>query len=644
MSVVRARRHQPVAFTVVPGPGRVVFFGTYDERRHPRVAVLREGLVAHGYDVQVVNVPLDLDTAARVQLVSQPWRAPLAAVRLVAAWARLLVRSRAVHRPDVVVVGYLGHLDVHLARLRWRRAHLVVDHMVSLADTVVDRGIDGSSLVTRVLRWADRAATGRADTVVVDTAGQAAQLPPAHRRKTVVVPVGAPQAWFDAARPVAYAREIDAPAGGTGTLSVVFFGLYTPLQGTVTIGEAVAKLEGEPVAWTMVGTGQNRPACEAAAAGAAVRWLDWVDAVELPALVAAHDVCLGIFGTGPKAQRVVPNKVFQGAAAGCVIVTSDTAIQRQTLGEAAIFVPAGDAAALSEVIKNLSKDLSGVASRRRAARSAAEQRFTPSVIVDGLIPHLGARDDAGRGEARKRRSTPPLSPSAALRWHVVRRVVDAVQPGTILELGAGQGAVGSRLATLADYVGVEPDPVSRKTAERRLPGGTRMIADLHELTSRETFEMACAFEVLEHIEDDAQALVAWADHIQPGGHLLVSVPAGPERFGPADELVGHVRRYTSDGLSALFSAAGLETVSIEHYGYPLSLLLEAGRNAIARRRLDTQAGPSDIASRTAGSGRLLQPPGWAGSAIWAATAPFRVAQRRFPQRGPGLVGLARRPG
>ena len=48
-------------------------------------------------------------------------------------------------------------------------------------------------------------------------------------------------------------------------------------------------------------------------------------AADLPALVAGHDVCLGIFGTGDKALRVVPNKVFQGAAAGCAIVTSTRA-------------------------------------------------------------------------------------------------------------------------------------------------------------------------------------------------------------------------------------------------------------------------------------------------------------------------------
>ena len=45
---------------------------------------------------------------------------------------------------------------------------------------------------------------------------------------------------------------------------------------------------------------------------------------------------------------------------------------------------------------------------------------------------------------------------------------------------------------------------------------------------------------------------------------------------------------------------------------------------------------------SAGSGRLLQPTGGArGSAIRLATAPFRLAQRAFPNTGVGLVARAR---
>ena len=49
--------------------------------------------------------------------------------------------------------------------------------------------------------------------------------------------------------------------------------------------------------------------------------------------------------------------------------------------------------------------------------------------------------------------------------------------------------------------------------------------DLSELAAGETFDLVCAFEVLEHIEDDDAALTEWRARVRPGGRLLLSVPA-----------------------------------------------------------------------------------------------------------------------
>jgi hypothetical protein len=165
-----------VPSAAVPTLGRVVIFGTYDEKQHPRVRVLREGLTVLGYPVDVVNVPFDLDTAARVRLVSQPWRAALVALRLARAWAGLIVRSHRAKAPAAVIVGYLGALDIHLARLRWPRAHLVLDQMVSLAETLADRGLDSSPTLTRLLTRIDRAPTMAARPMSNSPYGRADEL------------------------------------------------------------------------------------------------------------------------------------------------------------------------------------------------------------------------------------------------------------------------------------------------------------------------------------------------------------------------------------------------------------------------------------------------------------------------------------
>ena len=57
-------------------------------------------------------------------------------------------------------------------------------------------------------------------------------------------------------------------------LRVVFYGLYTPLQGAQVIGAALSQLAGAPIEVTMIGDGQDAAAAKAAAAAnSAVRWL-----------------------------------------------------------------------------------------------------------------------------------------------------------------------------------------------------------------------------------------------------------------------------------------------------------------------------------------------------------------------------------
>jgi glycosyltransferase involved in cell wall biosynthesis len=381
---------------------RLLAFGTYDLRTHPRFAVLLEGMRAHGDEVVEVNVPLGIDTAGRLALLRQPWRLPLLALRIVSCWLRLAWRgrrARRAHRPDAVLVGYLGHFDVHLARLVFGRTPIVLDHLIFAADTARDRGESGG-VKTRLLRALDDAALGRADVIVLDTSEHQDMLPARLADRGVVVPVGATRAWFDAGAAAAEVRaEPAAGAAGerVGTLRAVFFGLFTPLQGAETIGRAMALLrEDHRVTAMMIGAGQDLAATtEAVGEHPGVSWHGWIPTTDLPEVVAGQDVCLGIFGTGGKAGRVVPNKVYQGAAAGCVIVTADTGPQRRALGDAAVYVPAGDAAALAAALAKLVDDPAEVARLRAAARARAEARFAPDAVVGSLRDHLLARISGG---------------------------------------------------------------------------------------------------------------------------------------------------------------------------------------------------------------------------------------------------------
>ncbi|WP_433061512.1 class I SAM-dependent methyltransferase [Dactylosporangium sp. CS-033363] len=239
-----------------------------------------------------------------------------------------------------------------------------------------------------------------------------------------------------------------------------------------------------------------------------------------------------------------------------------------------------------------------------------------------------------------RDTQPPLSLNAWLRLGAVAGLLPD-GPADVLEVGCGQGGFAARLARRYTYVGLEPDPASCAVARRRVGAAGRVLGVRLEDLPPGRFDVVCAFEVLEHLQDDKAAIAAWADRLRPGGRLLLSVPAYQRRFGPADELVGHFRRYDPPVLRDLLTGAGLESVEVRHYGMPLGYALESARNLVAKRRLAAAAERS-ADERSAASGRLLQPERpLRGVLHRLASAPFRAAQRLTPGRGPGLVAMAR---
>lgn len=637
---------------------RVRFLGTYDERRHPRVRVLREGLTGV-CAVDEVNVPVAIDTAMRVDALREPVRLLGFLPVLLWAWLRLAARSLRGPRPDVVLVGHLGHFDVLLARLLHPGATIVLDYLISLADTARDRTVGDRGVVHRMLQAADRLATGVADVVVVDTPESIETVPVVARDRTVVVPVGADASWFAAAE--TRTNSATERARGEQPLSVVFFGLYTPLQGAPVIGAALQVLHerGVAVRATMIGDGQERPETQQACPDAPVDWIDWVEAERLPGIVAAHDVCLGIFGTGAKAGRVVPNKLYQGAAAGCVVVTSDTPPQRRAFPDSHR-VPPGDARALADVLTELAADTS-VRTVAHGSRVAAAARFRPRAVVEPLLGaldgHHSNHDTAPRtGEpsmsSRTNPVDPPLTPRAWLRHDLIRDCLEDLPPSArVLEVGAGQGAWAVRLARAYDYTGIEADEVAAATARQRLEAAGvphRLHVTRYEDAPLDPpYDAVCAFEVLEHLEHDDEAAAAWLDLLAPGGRLVLSVPAWQDKFGTWDHRVGHYRRYSPSELDTLLRRTGFVDVRIDQYGFLLGTFLEEIRNRIADRQTGEVGAEADEEQRTAQSGRLLQPDSRVAAVVTdLATRPFRALQRRVgdDRRGTGLVASARRPG
>lgn len=201
--------------------------------------------------------------------------------------------------------------------------------------------------------------------------------------------------------------------------------------------------------------------------------------------------------------------------------------------------------------------------------------------------------------------------------------------------------MGARLARRFNYVGVERDAAAASVAHPRITGaGGQLHTELAQLPSDRTFDAVCAFEVLEHLKDDVDALRRWRERLRPGGILVLSVPAHQHRFGPWDVRVGHFRRYDPPVLAERLSRSGFHPVSLRLYGFPIGFALERFRDAVAQR----SGVPGDHETRTAQSGRSLQPSDRMAVATWLGTLPFRIIQQLplADRVGTGMVAIATR--
>lgn len=361
---------------------RVLVLGSFDPDMTRNRQLLRL-LEVLGAEVTVRQVPVW--SAERLGDATAPrWRV---AMRVVWGWLRIAVAFLRSRRPDVVLVPYPGQFDMFvlgpLARLR--RVPLVLEYFISLHETVVlDRKlVTERSMVSRLVRVADRHAMRSATVVLADTPEDAeyfassAGVPLARCR---VVWIGADPAIF---RPT----EVEPVPG-----RVLFYGTYIPLHGAPVIVRAAALLRETGITVRMIGRGQERERIAALVRelDAPVEMVDSVPEHELPTEIGAAEICLGIFDSGPKASRVVPNKVFQVLAVGRPCITADTPAVRNALDDAVLRVAPDDPAALADAIRRLHVDEAGRVELVTRGRALMSGPFAEAELARRLGDHLDA--------------------------------------------------------------------------------------------------------------------------------------------------------------------------------------------------------------------------------------------------------------
>ncbi len=137
-----------------------------------------------------------------------------------------------------------------------------------------------------------------------------------------------------------------------------------------------------------------------------------------------------------------------------------------------------------------------------------------------------------------------------------------------LEVGCGTGFVLSGVAAAfpaLEIAGSEVAAEGLEFAARRVPAARLIQMDARRIPFRGEFDVAGAFDVIEHIEDDRAVLRALRDALAPGGGLLLTVPQHPFLWSEYDVHARHVRRYREDDLRAKLVEAGFEIVKMTSF-------------------------------------------------------------------------------
>jgi SAM-dependent methyltransferase len=146
------------------------------------------------------------------------------------------------------------------------------------------------------------------------------------------------------------------------------------------------------------------------------------------------------------------------------------------------------------------------------------------------------------------------------RNDIIVRVLRRFPPGgTLFDIGGGNGCVAAALERSGfPVVLVEPGAAGARHAARR---GLRQVvcATVAEAGfAPHSLPAVGLFDVIEHIEDDADFLRGLCRVMRPEGRLYVTVPAYPALWSAEDDHAGHRRRYSRKTLAAVLTAAGFE--------------------------------------------------------------------------------------
>jgi len=258
-----------------------------------------------------------------------------------------------------------------------------------------------------------------------------------------------------------------------------------------------------------------------------------------------------------------------------------------------------------------------------AVTSTAENRDYPEALID-LVSDVEQRHFwfAARNE---------------VILATMRHVIGPLSGRRVLDVGCGTGFVMAALERAGlEAWGIDMHHNALRRARARVRGPL-LWTNAAELPFFSDFDIVALCDVIEHLDDDVSVLRRAWEVLTPDGHVVVTVPAGPNLWTPYDDASGHKRRYGRDGLVDTLRRGGFE-VRFAGYFNCLPLLAQIVQRHMASGARGGQDDAVEIVHRA-----LRVPPEPLNTLFrWLTRLEAPLRRLRWV-RGGSLIAVGQRP-
>lgn len=365
-----------------------------DRGCHVRIYEEARALIALGHDVRIVtyHIGRDMPGIPTCRIPQVPWYRKLEAGP---SWHKpyldILLFFKAMSaarsfRPDLIHAHLHEGAFVGLFLKKLLRVPLLFDCQGSLTAEITDHGfIHPGSLLSRAFASLERRINAAADGIITSSGAGASELVERWQ-----VPTGKVHPLMDGVDTTVFKQY---PQGevrqrlkipGDSKL-VVYLGLLNSYQGIDLLLSAVAMLKskGSAIRFLVMGFPEEGYKKRAAELGVAdmVRFAGRIDYTKAAAYLSAGDIAVS-----PKVSRTEANgKLFNYLACGLPVIAFDTPINREILGDTAVYAAYGDAADLAARIEGLMADIPRRQELSRASREKAENEHSWRARGEALV-------------------------------------------------------------------------------------------------------------------------------------------------------------------------------------------------------------------------------------------------------------------